>query len=305
MKSTGKPDSGAMETRAAIARAAVLLAAILFALGLVSCDKKKRHRMGDLLVLHETPLKWRELEPGLGLAELRFQRESTGRGAELVAVRADPQKFSFKVLDAPGLLQAPSAYVHELAMKAEPVIAVNGSFYLPVTFEPIGLVVSGGEVKNNWKKGAGSGVFTVKDKKASIDWSRDYKKSWESSEVVLQAGPLIIEPGGKEGIYNNVEKYRSRTAVGIDREGRAVLVGTLRVDEMGGELSGLDLHELMAIMRAPPEKGGLGLDAALNLDGGTSTGMSVSHPSFRVEIKSAHPVPNAIAVHRRKKADTK
>jgi len=72
-----------------------------------------------------------------------------------------------------------------------------------------------------------------------------------------------------------------------------------RKDGAGEELSGLSLYELMHVLMAHPADGGLGVVAALNLDGGTSSAMSISHPDLYLDIRSTHPVRNAVAVARR------
>ena len=116
----------------------------------------------------------------------------------------------------------------------------------------------------------------------------------------MQSNPLIIEPNRVPGIYKNAKRYRARTAVGIDPAGNLILLCTFRNGEAGEPLSGIDLFELMQIMLVPPDKGGLGVAVALNLDGGTSSAMSVNHPKLSFEIESPHPVANALAIYRRK-----
>ena len=78
-----------------------------------------------------------------------------------------------------------------------------------------------------------------------------------------------------------------RTVIAQDNEGYILIVVTPR-----GYLS---LHEL-AVFLANSD---LEVDVALNLDGGSSTGLWLDTGPTVVEIDSIAPVPSVIAVHRR------
>jgi len=58
----------------------------------------------------------------------------------------------------------------------------------------------------------------------------------------VQAGPLIIEPGAKPGIYQDTKKYRSRTALGIAPQGQVIVICTFRQGTGEEDLSGLGEH---------------------------------------------------------------
>ncbi len=97
---------------------------------------------------------------------------------------------------------------------------------------------------------------------------------WEGFTHALGGGPRLVN-NGKIDVTDIRENFREdvriglgpRTALGIDREGRYIL---LVVDGRQGFYSnGLTLRELAATMRS------LGAVDALNLDGGGSTAMSV------------------------------
>lgn len=290
-------------TRADKAPPRFFYGAALIALGLAAlsfngpgCKEEKPRLVGDLVINHPVPLQWTELEPGLDYTLLDFSRRADGQGVRVAAVKADPRRFRFSLLSAPEVLGPSAAMVKEMAAKAGSIAAVNASFYLPETYEPIGLLVWQGKLIHHWHGNAGSGVFWFNQGKAGIEWAKDYKPAWDREELVVQAGPLIIEPGGRPGIYQDSQKYRTRTAVGVDGRGKVVLVCTFRQGQGEEDLSGLDLFELMQIMALPEAEGGLGLRAALNLDGGTSSAMYLNHPRMALDIQSTHPVRNAIAV---------
>jgi len=272
----------------------VLLATVFCAAPM--CEKKGK-KIDGLTVLHQLPLKWTKLDKGLDFTSLLLQRQNSDK-IKPVVLRIDPQKYEFLLLRAPNLLGAPSGEIKEMAIKAKVPAAINGSFYLPKTFEPIGLLVSRGQVVHPWHRNAGSGLFVQSDDKADIVWSRHFNKDWEKATVALQAGPLLVEPDQKEGIYENRNKHRHRSALGIDGQGRVLMLCTLKEDK-GESFSGLDLYELMKIMMASPEDGGLGAKRALNLDGGTSSSFYVNYAELTLHVPAANEVRNGIAFRKR------
>jgi len=268
--------------------------------GCQGCDRSAKTAIGDLVIEGQAPPAWQRLDPGLEFARLAFTRKSSGAKVVVAALSVDPSSYRFAMIGAPDTLGSTRGFVHEMSARKSPVAAVNASFYLDESFEPIGLIVEQGKTINPWKPKAGSGVFWVGGGRARVEWARDFNNSWKGAELALQAGPLIVEPGGKPGIYNDSEKHRHRTALGLDADGGVVVVCTVRRGAAGEDLSGLDLYELMEVMMLAPKQGGLGLTAAMNLDGGVSSAMSIVHPKLRLEIRSAMPVANALAVYPRK-----
>jgi hypothetical protein len=279
---------------------AVICVLVLCALAAVLAPCKPRApEIGDLTVTYPLPLAWRNLAPGLDSTRLTFTRKSDSTRVEIAAFRVDPARYRFGMLFAPALVNQPAANLADLTRQAGPVLAVNTNFYLPETFKPIGLIVSAGATLNPWKPGAGSGVFFVKDGKADIEWAKELHDAWAASEAAVQAGPLIVEPGGIAGIRADTRKYHPRTAVALDPSRRVIILATIRQDENNVELSGLDLYELMQILQLDPNHGGLDLSSALNLDGGVSTSLELNLGPEQFHIPSIHPIPAALAVYPR------
>jgi hypothetical protein len=64
---------------------------------------------------------------------------------------------------------------------------------------------------------------------------------------------------------------------------------------------GITLSQFSVLMSTPKDQGGLGCDAALNLDGGPSTQMAYADGDRQISIKStnvAMPIPDAIVVRK-------
>lgn len=264
---------------------------------LPACERPRA--IGDLVIEHSVPVKWNELEPGLEFTRMAFTRQSDKTRVVMAVMRVDPARFEFKLLSAPLLMETPLAWVDEMMGKTKAVAAVNASFYVLETDEPVGLVVSDAGTINPWRQGAGSGVFRSRDSWVHIEWAKKFSPSWKEDALVIQSGPLVVEPGRKPGIYRNTKKYRARTAIGVDEKNRVIISCTMRKNDEDPELSGIDLFELMQIMLLKSSWGGLGLATGLNLDGGTSSAMSINHPNLKLKIRSTHPVRNGIAIVKR------
>lgn len=270
------------------------------ALSLSVCKKPVVRTVGDLTIDHPAPLQWTELDRGLGFTRLSFTRNSDQQKVTLAALRIAPALYRFDILSAKKLMGAPLAYLPDLAAKTRPLAAVNASLFRQDNLEPLGLVVARGTQLHAWRKPtstADSGVFWVKDGRVGVEWAKELKKEWQEDDLAVQAGPIIVEPGKKPGIYRHAQQFRARTAIGIDDQERVIMVCTLRKTEAEEDLSGLDLYELMQIMMLSEPEGGLGLKAALNLDGGTSTAMIIALPKLQLAIASNQPVSNGIAVY--------
>ena len=217
-------------------------------------------------------------------------------GASVATVRAiyaEPSALSTRVV-----INRAEAPLSELAPNALAVL--NAGFFTPER-KPTGLLVSGGKVHNALVPAggaAGSGVVLIEGGVVSM-LERDKiakGRAFDRASLALQAGPRLIENGGRPGIRSDDGERAHRTAIGADATGRlvvAVVRGT------GAWTSGPPLFELQQILGVK----GLGAAAkdlelvfALNLDGGPSTGMHVRHREHGFDAPEAAPVYSALAV---------
>ncbi len=193
--------------------------------------------------------------------------DAAGQQATLRFVLAEPGRTVFKVLDqgAEGRQDLGSA------MRAAGCLAgVNGGYFHP-DFQPLGLVVSDGRAVHPLERARLlSGVFVVgADGRAALLRAEEYRnraaKEKTPPRQALQAGPFLVDNGAAVAGLNNGRAAR-RTVVLTDGAGRWALVTT----------SSLTLAETGALLAQPgiaPD--GLRVRRALNLDGGSSTGMWV------------------------------
>jgi|GEM_PF-2910281 len=230
--------------------------------------------------------------PGLVMVSAGVRRKGQ-RAGRLVAFFADP-----KVVDVGLMLNEPRAALRKIAEDRD--VVVNAGYFTE-QFRPTGLLVNAGQTLSRFVSSAGaagSGVLVLQDQTVSLlDRDRVGERSFEEAEIAIQAGPRIIEVGGRPGIHSDDGARANRTIVGADQRGHLALVVIHNAD--GGRAAGPTLYELMSLL-GPSGLGTveeeLALDFALNLDGGPSTGISVRPDPLSLELSERHPVLSVITL---------
>jgi uncharacterized protein YigE (DUF2233 family) len=126
-------------------------------------------------------------------------------------------------------------------------------------------------------------MFAVWADRVEVRWlvTRPYNPT-EPLRDAVQAFPMLVHSGGKPGVTDDDGQLARRTVVGQDRQGRIVFV-------VSSDLV-FTLKNLSAFLVASD----LELDTALNLDGGTSSGMMVAGPDGPTGVDSWIKVPLVI-----------
>ncbi len=180
-------------------------------------------------------------------------------------------------------------------------IVFNAGFFTP-EFRPTGLLVHQGKQLHPLVKNGGSGVFLLRGGKVELAETKKLsRKTYQKAHLAVQAGPRIIEKGGLPGIRSDDGLRANRTALGIDHRGRMVIVISYSAGDGKGE--GPSLYEFQEILgsrglgRISPE---LALDAALNLDGGPSTGIYLLNSAMPpLQLPERAPVQSIIRIRHR------
>ncbi len=229
-------------------------------------------------------------QPGPAGLAWRQWRVETGDGEErLTLVRLDPDQVRFRVLYAPEAPRPLHAWAEALP---EALLVVNAGYFTP-QYQATGLLISGGVVHGT-SYGDFAGMFAVTPEgEASVRWLRT--APYSSDELLaeaVQSFPMLIRPGGQVGFPAGADDGRParRTVVAQDRQGRILFLVAPR---------GAFTLRALALFLARSD---LELDSALNLDGGTSTGLWLRLEEGRdaVEIDSLASLPAVIAVFRRR-----
>jgi exopolysaccharide biosynthesis protein len=203
--------------------------------------------------------------------------QSLGLAEHVVVFRITPERFSLRVRYGPGL----PAFVSAWEPRAR--LVFNANFFDENNVAQ-GLLISDGQYFGQSYDGFG-GMLGV-DTSGAVRIRSLADEPFQPDEALSQAVqgfPMLIRPGGPQ--YANEDGARARrTVVGQDSDGRLLVilapVGLFTLKEMAAWLA----------------SGDFGLVAALNLDGGGSTGYRAG-PNDRAD--SLTPVPAVLAVYDR------
>ena len=224
---------------------------------------------------------WQVVQPGV---EQRRLRIGTGDFFErLTIVRVDPGAVRLRVHYDPLAPRTVSAWADHLE---QPLLVINGGYFTPENVA-VGLLVSDGQL---WGSSSGdyAGMFAVaSDGQVSVRWLRDRPYDpGEPLQQALQSFPVLVKPGGVMGFPADADDGRPsrRSVVAQDTQGRVLF--------MVAPNGYFSLHSLADFLASSD----LDLDVALNLDGGTSSGLWLRTDPAPIVIDSLVSVPAIIAV---------
>lgn len=230
---------------------------------------------------------WRELEPGLAVADLALRRAPNPHVFSVVLARIDPAQWRFRVWGTPDF--APGS-VGSLAARAGLALAVNASYFSDDG--PLGLVVSDSAARGRQGRNRAA-HFVVRVGESAPRIINEKRAVLGALEQGFQGFPSIMTRGltytylryGGRGF--DVRHVDRRTGACILRDGGVVLLVTDTVT------NGLSLAELATVF------GGLGCVDAMAFDGGSSTGMAIRLKGHTRTVVNLEPVPVIVGVEKR------
>ena len=224
---------------------------------------------------------WQSIAPGVEYRELKI--EQGDRSDRLRLARIDPAQTRLRVLYDPDRPRR----VSEWLSQSNALVAVNGNFFDPQN-HALGLVIEDGQRRGGVVYEGFGGMFAVSGDEVRVRWNVQEPYSGEPLTYALQNFPMLVLPGGSPNLdIDDNGRCSPRTAVGQDRSGRIVFVvsptPTFTLTEFGQWLAASDLD----------------LNVALNLDGGTSSGLVLRSGKRNLGSDSWVEVPNVIVVEPR------
>ena len=195
-------------------------------------------------------------------------------------IRLDPKQFTFRVRVTPGEARSVQAW----SAATDAPLTVNAGYFDKNNL-PLGLHIADGE-RYGSAYGDFAGMFAVNAEEASVRWLRD--RPYDPQEALTQAVqsfPMLVKPGGIMGFPADADEGQvsRRTVIAQDTAGRLLILVAPR-----GYFS---LHEMAQWLVASD----LEIDAALNLDGGTSAGLWLADTPA-AQINSLIGVPAVITI---------
>ena len=219
---------------------------------------------------------WERLQPGLERRTIRLLNENGRQTDQLYILRIDSIFYNFGIAYSPGQPKSLAAWQEETGA----MIVVNGGFFTE-EFLATGLIVVDGQASGSSYVGFG-GMVTMRqggvDVRSLVE--RPYTPT-ETFDYALQAFPMLVLNGAPAYQNDDFDAAR-RTVMGVDEDGRLLLIlstwGSFTLTELSAYLAHADF----------------GLVNALNLDGGTSTGLILAGPSESIPAFVA--VPSVITI---------
>ncbi len=195
---------------------------------------------------------------GVTVIETNLQRNASEGSARLVAIVFDNRSHTLRVVDSP---KPGEASLSSILESRQAIGGVNGGYFEP-DFTPVGLVVTEGKTRQNFKKAKLlSGIVATSAKGAvSIFRSSRFDPKPGAYLEAIQCGPMLIEKSAPvEGL--NTQKIARRTAVATSPNHRCALI----------YLTSVTLADAAEILAIPKILGAWTPSTALNLDGGSSS----------------------------------
>jgi hypothetical protein len=171
------------------------------------------------------------------------------------------------------------------------VFVINGGYFERKSGRKLsssGLLIVDGERIAREHERAGSGVIYAGADGVKIVYRKDFREKPGVSHA-LQVGPILVDPGGVKGIYENVGGRYNRSAICLRN-------GTFTAFVVEG---GISLFQFADLLSLPRSDGGFGCDVAINLDGGPSTQASLRIGAAGLDIVGGSTVHNVLIVSRR------
>lgn len=157
------------------------------------------------------------------------------------------------------------------------IVGINGSFYQP-DFTPAGLLIYHGKTIKPLVKSSIFKACVLIDQDKKIQLETDLTQCKKATNA-MQTGPLLIENGKVSTDLERIQKKsksleaffnpHKRTVLALTGQNRLVMITT----------SPLALFDIAHFLQDNPEAvGAAHIQTAVNLDGGSSTGMYIRFP---------------------------
>jgi len=206
----------------------------------------------------------KQAETAPGVEHYRVMvKDQSGSTREMDVAIFDSRKVKVSVFDFP----SPDRPTLDAVMQKNGALAgVNGG-YFHADYRPVGLVIADGKTVHEFEKAKLlSGVMVMEPDRFRILRSAEFDPK-RKTIAALQAGPFLVDDGKSVEGLNDVRRAK-RTLVATDGRHRHALIIT-------GSLTLKETADILAQLQPLPE---MKVTRALNLDGGSSTGIWVARP---------------------------
>lgn len=219
---------------------------------------------------------WKEIAEGISYTITHAGKK------DILIVRIDPSLYKFSIYENKNPLNAKT--IEQIHNSTGSLLSFNGGFFTE-DFKPTGLLISEGkELRSLSPADLLNGILAVK-KSGQTDFfyrANDGKFpisiTPENYEFAIQNGPALINRNGENLINEDTQKFSSRTAIGIDKDNKIILI-ILKQSLLNPD-NAISLYQFSEMIRTAGIFRELGVHSVLNLDGGSSTGLMMDGKYF-------------------------
>lgn len=217
-----------------------------------------------------------------GFEKRVFMYDSGNIQRTIHVYRIDPEYYSFGVQAA----ENPKS-IQQWQVSTQADMVINGGYFHP-DFSASGmLMVDGEKIGERQFDPHRSGLITIQQGKVDIVDLQVYPEALSRDyDDALQSYPFFLK-NGVEAITEDSKKLGRRTVLAIGEDGFVYVI----VAPFGD----LSLYQLMEELVNMP----VAFKHALNLDGGSSTGVSINSNNFVEEIHQEAQVPNVLLIRKK------
>ncbi len=232
---------------------------------------------------------WTRVENGFSVARFDLADSNAVLKSEVFLLKFDPRYFGIRMLGA-GSAERRLADIRTITKEAGGIAGINTNFF-DEEGNPLGLLISGGQVKNKMHRGGNvlTGVFyMLKDQPFIIH--RDRFVNQQADEAV-QCGPRLVIDGQAVPV-SAPDTTNRRSGIARTKSGEIILYATFL------RFPGATLRQIQKMLLDPA----LGVTDALNLDGGGSSQLFIERNSALQEdtfISGGDAIPVGLVVTRK------
>lgn len=182
--------------------------------------------------------------------------------------------------------------IYSSIANANDIAMINGGFWgYDATGKKIslGMLKSGGKQITPLAKWSTGGLLSQIEDRISIVPVSNFTNS-DVSTILLQSKPILVWNGASAITTNDAQRF-DRTAIGLDKSGRLILIGIFSPDGRGASLS-----EFALLLSTPSAAGGFDMREALAMDGGPGAYFLAPQGGLACGDKGKNFVPNAVSV---------
>ncbi len=221
---------------------------------------------------------WTLLQPGLERRTINLQTAENEQRESLYILRVDPAHFRFDVGYHPGQPQSLEQWQTETGA----LIVINGGFFTEENIATGAIVVDGQASGTSYQDFGG--MLSITADGPALRWLP--QQPYNSAETIvagLQSFPMLVTPGGQLGYPDEDGDRARRTVIAQDTQSRILFILAIN--------GSFTLHQMSRFL----VQSDMNIDRALNLDGGTSTGLRLSEPAEGIAAFSL--LPTVILVY--------